>query len=129
DLVELLRRRRIGLQPVCEPFVESGAVLAGHALVGGELDEHVPEAERSRAVADDHLSALEPVDVPVDERQRGLREERGYGIAAGIDADDRRAAEEVALTGAEAVEPHTEQALERGRDVPGGDLADRRKQL
>ena len=67
--------------------------------------------------------------MPVDERQRGLREERGDGIAAGIDADDRRAAEEVALTGAEAVEPHSEQALERGRDVLGGDLADRRKQL
>ena len=89
------------------------------------------EAERRppRTVADDQLLALELVDVPVDKWQRGVGEEGVEGVAARIDPDDRRAAKQVAFTGAQAVEPHSEQALERGGDVAGRDLPDRREQL
>ena len=46
ELVELGRRvRALGLEPVPEPLVQVGAVLAGHALVGGQLDQRVQEPE------------------------------------------------------------------------------------
>ena len=107
--------------------MQPGAVFPGHALVGGELDQHMAEPEAGPGAASDQLPPLERLEVPLDERVCVLGEQGRQGVAAEVGSNDRRAAQDVALAGAQPVEAHRQQPVERGRDRVDGPVLQRRK--
>src|SRR5680860_1669266 len=75
---------------VRESFVQTGAIFPGHALVRGELDEHVTETEAVPPGACDQPLPLERFEVTVDERVRFVREQHRQRLQAGLGSDDGR---------------------------------------
>src|SRR5436189_1677349 len=80
---------RLPLEPFGEPFMQTSTVLAGHALIRGEPDQHVTEPEPARADALDQAFALQSVQVALDERTRIIWKKRAYRVLLHVHAADR----------------------------------------
>jgi hypothetical protein len=113
---DLLELRRLRFEPVGEPLVEIGPPLLPERLLGRVAQEEVLETKRVLGCGPDHVCPDERLERLRETFRQRLRRELRDRVEAELLALDSRALDEAALVRRQAIEPRSEQSLDRRRD-------------